>query len=127
MNNSLTALREYLFTSSHWYENSVKGIENWVIGPNYIFKTKKQLEEYSDRCYQEEVKNWKVGFSEYCLKNIILTANIDLFEEFLNFDFSPYIDEIHPDWMVKGFDQYYYDHEKIIKKFFEVCHPEMVK
>ena len=127
MNYQLTTIRDYLIASSHFYENAVKGLENWVIGPNCIFKTREQLEKYSDNCYQEDLKEWRVAFSRFCLENNILNTNAEIFEEFFDFDLSPYLHELHPDNLVKGFDQYYFSWEKCFKKFFEVCHPDMLK
>ena len=95
MNDSLTTLHEYLLTSSHWYENSVKGMENWAIGPDCIFKTKEQLKEYSDNCYQTELRECRSNFSKFCLENNILNADANLFEEFFNFNqVSPWVSGI---------------------------------
>lgn len=126
MNDQLTTIRDYLTTSAHFYSNSIKGIENWYIGPNCIFKTKEQLLKYEQANYEKDVGDWRAAFSKFCLENNILTSDTDLFEEFFNFDLSPYLHELHPDNLVKGFDQYYFSWEKCFRKFFEVCHPDML-
>lgn len=115
-------IKDYIITSSHFYENAVRGLENWIIGPDCIFKTKKQLEEYSDNCYQEELKEWKNAFFQYCLENSI-GANVEIFEQFLDFDFSPYLNVLPP----YNPDQHCSSWEKFFEKFFEVCHPDMLE
>ena len=124
---SFNTIREYLTKVNHYYSNAIKGIENWYIGPSCIFKNKEQLEKYERDNYEKDVKAWRAAFSRFCLENNILTADASLFEEFFDFDLSPYLHELHPDNLVKGFDQYYFSWEKCFRKFFKVCHPDILK
>lgn len=122
MSYQLTTIRDYLTKVNHYYSDSIKGIENWYIGPNCIFKSMEQLLEYEQKCYEEDVKKWKRAFSKYCLENNIPTADAKLFEEFFNFDLSLFSNDA-----IELIRQFFYSPEKIFKKFFEVCHPDMVK
>lgn len=124
---SFTTIREYLTKVNHYYSNAIKGIENWYIGPNCIFKTKEQLDEYEQNNYEQDVKEWRTAFSKYCLENNILTADAKLFKEFFDFDISPYKDELHPDSIIEPLNREYWMSEKCFRKFFEVCHPDMLK
>ena len=62
MSYQLTTIRDYLTKANHYYSDSIKGIENWYIGPNCIFKSMEQLLEYEQKCYEEDVKKWKYAF-----------------------------------------------------------------
>ena len=66
-------------------------------------------------------------FSKYCLENNILTADTKLFEEFFNFDLSPYKEELFSNDVVELLRQFFFSAEKMFRKFFEVCHPDMLK
>ena len=127
MNYHLTTIKDYLTASAHYYSNSIKGVENWYIGPNCIFKTKEQLEEYEQNNYEKDVKDWRAAFSRFCLENNILIADANLFEEFFNFDLSPYKEELFSNDVVELLRQFFFSAEKMFRKFFEVCHPDMLK
>ena len=127
MSYQLTTIRDYLIKVNHYYSDSIKGIENWYIGPNCIFKSMEQLLEYEQKYYKEDVEKWKYAFSKYCLENNIFTADTNLFEEFFNFDLSPYKKELFSDDAIELLRQFFFDAEKIFKKFFEICHPDMLK
>lgn len=127
MSYKLTTIKDYLIKVNHYYSNSIKNIENWYIGPNCIFKTMEQLLEYEQKNYEEDVEEWKETFSRFCLRNNILNADAKMFEEFLDFDLSPYIEELFSDEVIEVFRQFYYSPEKIFKKFFEVCYPNMLE
>ena len=122
-----TTIRDYLTKVNHYYSNAIKGIENWYIGPNCIFKTMEQLLEYEQKNYEEDVEEWRETFSRFCLRNNILNADEKMFEAFLDFDLSPYKKELFSDDAVELIRQFFYSHEKIFKKFFEVCHPDMLE
>ena len=124
---SFNTIREYLTKVSHYYSNAIKGIENWYIGPNCIFKTKEQLEIYEQNNYDRDLRDWRCVFSRFCLENNILAGDAKLFEEFFDFDISPYKEELHPDGIIEPFGREYWSAERCFKKFFEVCHPDMVK
>lgn len=127
MSYQLTTIRDYLTRANHYYSDSIKGIENWYIGPNCIFKSMEQLLEYEQKYYEEDVKKWRYAFSKFCLENNIFNANTNLFEEFFNFDLSPYKKELFSDDAVELLRQFFFDAEKMFKKFFEICHPDMMK
>lgn len=127
MTYSLTSIRDYLTASAHYYSDSIKGIENWHIGPNHMFKTVEQLLEYEQKYYEEDVNRWKYAFSKYCLENNIQDADAKLFEEFFNFDLSPYKKELFSNDAIELIRQFFYCPEKMFRKFFEVCHPNMLK
>ena len=122
-----TTIRDYLTKVNHYYSDSIKGIENWYIGHNCIFKSMEQLLEYEQKCYEEDVNKWKNAFSKYCLENNIPTADAKLFEEFFNFDLSPYKKELFSNDAIELIRQLFYSPEKIFKNFFEVCHPDMLE
>ena len=113
-----TTIKDYLIKVNHYYSDSIKGIENWYIGPNCIFKSMEQLLEYEQKCYEEDVEKLKYAFSKYCLENNIFTADAKLFEEFFNFDLSLFSNNA-----IELIRQFFYSPEKIFKKFFEVCYP----
>lgn len=123
---SFNTIREYLTKVNHYYSNAIKGIENWYIGPNCIFETREQLERYEQNNYERDLKDWRAAFSRFCLENNILTADARLFEEFFDFDISPYKEELHPDGIIEPFEREYWLSEKCFKKFFEICHPDML-
>ena len=127
MSYQLTTIRDYLTKVNHYYSDSIKGIENWYVGPNCIFKSMKQLLEYEQKYYEEDVKKWKDAFSKHCLENNILTADAKLFEEFFNFNLSLYKKELFSNDAIELIRQFCYSPEKIFKKFFEVCHPDMLE
>ena len=127
MSYKLTTIRDYLTRAKHYYSNAIKGIENWYIGPNCIFKTMEQLLEYEQKNYEEDVEEWRETFSRFCLRNNILNADAKMFEAFLDFDLSPYIEELFSDEVIEVFRQFYYSPEKIFKKFFKVCYPDMME
>ena len=127
MSYQLTTIRDYLTRANHYCSDSIKGIENWYIGPNCIFKNKEQLEKYEQDNYEQDVKDWRAAFSKYCLENNILTADAKLFEEFFDFDLSPYKEDLYYDNVIEIFKKDLFSCEKCFTKFFEVCHPDMLE
>lgn len=127
MSYQLTTIKDYLIKVNHYYSDSIKGIENWYIGPNYMFKTMEQLLEYEQKYYEEDVEKWKYAFSRFCLENNILDVDARTFEEFFNFDLSPYKKELFSNDAIELIRQFFYSPEKMFRKFFEVCHTDMLE
>lgn len=115
-------IREYLIRCNFHTSlklNAKPYFEDWYIGKNGVFKDRDALKQWEIDNYEQEKCAIATEFSKYCLKHVILTANEDTFEQFLDFDISPYKDDCHPDDIIEYFRKDYYSWEKFFDKFFQ--------
>lgn len=115
-------IREYLIRCNFHTSlklNAKPYFEDWYIGKDVVFKDRDTLEQWEIANYEQEKYAIATEFSKYCLKHVILTANEDTFEQFLDFDISPYKDDCHPDDIIEYFRKDYYSWEKFFDTFFK--------
>lgn len=114
--------REYLIRCNFHTSLKLRAkpyLEEWYIGKDGEFLNKDALEQWEIANYEKEKYAIATEFSKYCLKHVILTANEDTFEQFLDFDISPYKDDCHPDDIIEYFRQDYFSWEKFFDMFFQ--------
>lgn len=115
-------IREYLIRCNFHTSlklNAKPYFEDWYIGKDGVFKDRDTLEQWEIANYEQEKYAIATEFSKYCLKHVILNANEETFEQFLDFNISPYKDDCHPDDVVEFFRQDFYSWEKLFDKFFQ--------
>ena len=115
-------IREYLIRRNFHTSLKIRAHPEYewcYIGKKGVFKDRAALKQWEIDNYEQEKCAIATEFSKYCLKHVILNANEDTFEQFLDFNLSPYKDECHPDDIVECFRQYYYSYEKFFDKFFQ--------
>ena len=115
-------IREYLIRCNFHTSLKIRAHPEYewcYIGKKGVFKDRAALKQWEIGNYEQEKCAIATEFSKYCLKHVILNANEDTFEQFLDFNLSPYKDECHPDDIVECFRQYYYYYEKFFDKFFQ--------
>lgn len=115
-------IREYLIRCNFHTSlklNAKPYFEDWYIGKDGAFPNRDALEQWEISNYEQEKYAIATEFSKYCLKHVILKANEDTFEQFLDFDISPYKSDCHPEDIIEYFRQDYYSWEKFFDKFFQ--------
>ena len=115
-------IREYLIRCNFHTSLKLRAkpyLEEWYIGKDGEFLNKDALEQWEIANYEKEKYAIATEFSKYCLKHVILNANEGTFEQFLDFDISPYKSDCHSDDIVECFRQDYYSWEKFFDKFFQ--------
>lgn len=114
-------IREYLIRCNFHTSLKLRAkpyLEDWYIEKDGAFPNSNALEQWEIENYEKEKNDLATKFSRYCLKHVILNANEETFEQFLDFDISQYKDDCHPDDVVEFFRQDFYSWEKFFDKFF---------
>lgn len=115
-------IREYLIRCNFHTSLKLRAkpyLEDWYIGKDGALPNSDALEQWEIANYEKEKNDLATKFSRYCLKHVILNTNEETFEQFLDFDISPYKDDCHPDDVVEFFRQDFYSWEKLFDKFFQ--------